>query len=225
MKNIVITGGSDGIGRAVAEHLAREHHVIVIARNVASLEQIAAENGCAYAACDVRDPKQVTKTIAGIVAQHGPIDVLINNAGIIVNDSLVDTSYEDIENVICTNTLGAIYVAKAALTSMKEYGKGYIINVNSQSGINARAGRSIYNASKWAITGFTKALQQEANQYNVRVTGLYPGAVRTGLFAKAGIEIKAEALETDQIVQAIDYLVSLDEHVLVPEFGIKHING
>lgn len=225
MKNIVITGGSDGIGKAVAEYLAPEHHVIIIARNKDSLEQIAARNGCAYAVCDVRDSQQVISTFAHIVAEHGPIDVLINNAGVIVNSSLVDTSYQDIENVICTNTLGAIYVAKAALANMKAQGKGYIINVNSQSGINARAERSIYNASKWAITGFTKALQQEANEYNVRVTGLYPGAVRTGLLAKAGIEIKAAALDTDQIVKAIDYLISLDEHVLVPELGIKHVNG
>jgi short-subunit dehydrogenase len=224
MKTIVITGGSDGIGKALAESLAKDHKVVILARNEESLKQIADQANCSYIVCDVRDAQQVAKTFKNIIAEHGVIDVLINNAGVIVNGDLVDTSYEVIENTISTNTLGAIFVAKTALQYMKERKSGFIVNVISQAGLAAKPNRSIYNASKWAMTGFTKALQQEAAEYGVRVTGFYPGTIQTDLFAKAGLEIRGPSLTTDQIVTAVEFLVSLDDNVLVPEFGIKPLS-
>ncbi len=225
MKTIIITGGSDGLGKALAEKLAKDYQVVILARNEQALQAVAAQTGCDYTVCDVRDSKQVSKAFAEIAEKHGRIDVLINNAGIVVNGELVDTSDEDIENVITTNTLGSIYAAKAALKYMKKQQSGLIVNVVSQSGLNARAGRSVYNASKWALTGFTKALQQEAAEYSVRVTGFYPGTIKTDMFAKAGIEMKGVALTTEQAVKSIEFLLSCDEDVIIPDLGIKHLEG
>lgn len=223
MKTVVITGGSDGLGKALAEELAPENKVIILARNEAALHKIAQQTGCTYYVCDVRDAKQVTATFDKISAEHGKIDVLVNSAGIIVNGELVDTPDETIENVITTNTLATIYAAKAALTRMKEQKEGLIINVVSTAGITARATRSIYNASKWAVTGFTKALQEEAAEYNVRVTGFYPGTIRTNLFAKAGLQINGKALTTEQAVKAIEFVIATDDDALIPELGIKPV--
>src|SRR5688572_10996013 len=131
MKTIVITGGSDGLGKALAEKLASEYKVIILARNEATLHEIAQRIGCVYYVCDVRDAKQVANTFAKISAEHGKIDVLINNAGIIVNGELDQIPDETIENVIATNTLGAIYVAKYAFKHMKQHKKGLILNVVS----------------------------------------------------------------------------------------------
>ncbi|HSX05419.1 MAG TPA: SDR family oxidoreductase [Candidatus Saccharimonadales bacterium] len=225
MKTVVITGGSDGLGKALAEKLAKDHQVIILARSEKALQEVATKAGCGYVVCDVRDAKQVSKAFAEIIQKHDRIDVLINNAGVIVNGELVDTSDEDIENVITTNTLGSIYVAKAALRHMKEQRSGLIVNVVSQAGLIARANRSIYNASKWALTGFTKALQQETAEYGVRVTGFYPGTIKTDLFTKAGIEMKGPAITTEQAVKSIEFLLSCDEDVLISELGIKHLEG
>jgi short-subunit dehydrogenase len=223
MKTIVITGGSDGLGKALAEKLSSENTVIILARNEAALHKIAVQTGCEYVVCDVRDAKQVARTFEEILAKHPTIDVLINNAGVIVNGELENIPDETIENVITTNTLGTIYMAKAALSHMKEQKAGLILNVVSTAGITAKATRSIYNASKWAVTGFTKALQDEAYLYGVRVTGFYPGTIKTDLFAKAGLEIKGPALTTDQAVKAIEFVLSCDDEVLIPEIGMKHL--
>lgn len=224
MKTIVITGGSDGIGKALAEKLAGEYKVVILARNKKAMREIADETGVDWYECDVRDHAQVEKVIDEIDKKHGNIDILINNAGVIVNGDLVETSYEAIENVITTNTLGSIYVAKATLKYMKKQKDGLIINVISQAGLIARPYRSIYNASKWAITGFTKAIQQEAAEYGVRVTGFYPGTTKTELFTKAGLELNTNAMETDDIVAAIEYIMSVPETINIPEFGIKPIS-
>jgi short-subunit dehydrogenase len=217
VKTIVITGGSDGLGRALAENLSSENKVIILARHKAALDMVAGNTGAQWIACDVRDAKSVSSAFE----QIDSIDVLINNAGVIVNGDLTETSDEIIENVITTNTLGSIYAAKAALKLMKSQKSGRIINVISQAGITAKANPSVYNASKWAMTGFTKALEEEAKAYGVLVTGFYPGTIRTDLFAKAGLEIKGPALSTDEAVSAIRYILSLSNNVAVPELGIK----
>lgn len=223
MKTIIITGGSDGIGKALAEKLAPENNVIILARNEAALHEIAQHIGCSYYICDVRDAKQVAATFSKIAEEHGKLDILVNNAGIIVNGKLEAISDETIENVIATNTLGTIYATKAALVHMKPRKEGLIINVVSTAGLTARATRSIYNASKWAITGFTKAIQEEAAEYNIRVTGFYPGTIRTNLFAKAGLPLNGKALTTEQAVKAIEFVLSCDDEMLIPEIGARHV--
>lgn len=223
MKTVVITGGSDGLGKALAEKLAPENKVIILARNEAALHKISQDIGCSYYVCDIRDAKQVASTFENITINHGRIDVLVNNAGVIINGELDQIPDETIENVITTNTLGTIYATKQAFARMKQQKEGLILNVVSTAGLTAKATRGIYNASKWAITGFTKALQEEAVEYNVRVTGFYPGTIKTDLFAKAGLPLNGKALTTDQAVKAIEFVLSYDDKVLIPEVGIKRI--
>lgn len=221
MKNIVITGASDGIGAALATDLSADFNVILIARNVEKLQKLSGELGCDFAVCDIREAGDVQKTFADIKSRHGSIDVLINNAGIITNGDLTETPYETIEAVISTNATGSIFVAKACLEIMKPQRSGLIVNVISQAGITAKAYRSVYNASKWALTGFTKAMQEEAGEYGVRVTGFYPGTVSTNLFKKAGLEIHGPALDVSQVVRTVRFVVESDKNVLFPELGIK----
>ncbi|HKR81382.1 MAG TPA: SDR family oxidoreductase [Candidatus Saccharimonadales bacterium] len=223
MKTVVITGASDGLGKALAEKLSTTHTIVALARNEQALQELAAKTSCDYIVCDVRNAQQVQKAFDQVAQKHQAIDVLINNAGVIVNGELVDTVDEDIENVITTNTLGSIYVAKAALKLMKPQKRGQIINVISQSGLSAKAGRSIYNASKWALTGFTKALQDEVSAYGVRVTGFYPGTIQTDLFKKAGLEIKGSAITVEQAVKSVEFILDCDENVIIPELGVKHV--
>lgn len=221
MKNIVITGGSDGIGKALAKSLSPDCHITLIARNLDKLKEVAAETGCDFIVCDVRKSVEVKAAFDELKSRHGSIDVLINNAGVIVNGDLTETPYDTIETVISTNTIGAIFVAKACLEIMKPQKNGLIINVISQAGITAKPYRSVYNASKWAMTGFTKAIQEEASEYGVRVTGFFPGTVSTDLFKKAGLEMKGPALDTSQIVKIIKFVIESDKNMLFPELGVK----
>lgn len=221
MKNIVITGGSDGIGKALAQNLGSDFRIIVIARSADKLKGLAAKTGCDVVICDVRHSSEVKAAFDEIKSRHGTIDVLINNAGVITNGDLTETPYETIETVISTNTIGAIFVTKACLEIMKPQKNGLIINVISQAGITAKPYRSVYNASKWAMTGFTKAIQEEAAEYGVRVTGFYPGTVSTNLFKKAGLDMNGPALDTSQIVKTIRFVIDSDEDMLFPELGVK----
>ncbi|MBB3602759.1 NAD(P)-dependent dehydrogenase (short-subunit alcohol dehydrogenase family) [Mycolicibacterium sp. BK556] len=221
MRTILITGGNDGLGKALAERLATDNQVVLVGRAADALRNLADIIGARWLVCDVRDPSQIEQTIDKVVKEFGAIDILINNAGVVVNGDLTSTRNSDIENVIATNTLGAIYMAKAVLTHMASRRTGQIVNINSQSGLSARPGRSVYNASKWAITGFTKALQEEAATHGVRVTGFYPGTMDTNFFHKAGIDMKGAAIPIDDAVRAIEFILSVNGETAVTEMGIK----
>jgi len=222
MKVVVITGGSDGLGKALAVDFCGRYQVVVLSRNEETLKQVATEASCDYRVCDVADHQQVEQVMREIAAQYGRIDVLINNAGVFLESELADASYEDIHRIISVNTIGALYVAKAALMQMKQQGGGLLINVISQSGINTRPYRSVYNTSKWALTGLTKALQQEVAGYGVRVTGFYPGLLDTNFLQKAGAEPNGASMEVKEAVGAINYILSAGDETLIPELGIKH---
>jgi short-subunit dehydrogenase len=221
MKHIVITGGSDGIGKALARSLSPDFQVTLLARSSEKLKELAAEIGCDFVVCDVRKSTDVSCAFAEIKSRYGTIDILINNAGVIVNGDLTETPYETIETVMSTNATGAIFVTKACLEIMKRQREGLIINVISTAGITAKSNRSVYNASKWAMTGFTKAIQEEASAYGIRVTGLYPGTVKTDLFKKAGLDLNGPALDTSQIVKAIRFVIDADGTMVIPELGVK----
>lgn len=221
---IVITGASDGIGEALVRKLSNSDKVMMLARNEAKLKAIAEETGALYIVCDVRKASDVKTAFDKIEKDYGAVSVLINNAGVIVNGDLTETDDETIENVITTNTIGAIYVAKYALTSMKKAKKGLVINIVSQAGVRTKATRSIYNASKWAMTGFTKAIEEEAAEYGVRVTGLYPATVQTKLFEKAGLPINSNAMTTDDMVAAVEYVMAQPEHMYIPHLEMRPIS-
>lgn len=221
MKQIVITGGSDGIGKALAKSLAQDFEVTVLARNKEKMEELAAETGCDFIVCDVRKAQDVEAAFSEIKSRHGAIDVLINNAGVIVNGDLTETAYDTIENVISTNAIGAIFVTKACLEIMKPQKSGLIINIISTAGITAKANRSIYNASKWALTGFTRAIQEEAATYGVRITGFFPGTTKTDLFKKAGLDMHGAAMETAQVVKALRFVIDTDDTLILPELGLR----
>lgn len=218
---IVITGASDGIGEALARKFSKSSEVVMLARNEAALHKIAQETGAKYIVCDVRNVRSIENAFEKIKNEFGAIDVLINNAGVIVNGDLTETPDDTIENVIQTNTTGAILVAKYALKTMKAAKKGLIVNVISQAGVVARGSRSIYNASKWGMTGFTKAMQEEAAEYGVRVTGFYPGTIKTKLFEKAGLELTGKSMETDDIVAAIEFILRQPDSLIIPSLEMR----
>ena len=216
MKNIVITGGNDGLGKAIAELLSLNNNVIVISRT---------ERENCYK-CDVTNPNEVDNTIKKIIEDHGNIDVLINNAGVWLAGDLIDNTYDQISNCIDVNTKGPIYMTKAVLPNMYEQGKGLIINVCSQASFDNDDYSVVYNASKWAMRGFNRSIQKVVSKKGIKLTGFYPGFIQTDLFKKAGNDYDTSTgLEVSKVAKAVEFIVNCEEDVIIPEFGIKDIEN
>jgi len=218
MKTILISGGSEGLGKAIAKKLVQNNTVVILARDEAKLKAVADELGCRYIVGDVRDYTAMQK----VCDELGAIDCLINNAGVWLQGPLDETDDTRIQETIDTNVNGTISLTKAVMPHMKQQKRGLIINVISQGGLNAREGWPIYTASKWAITGFTKAMQQELEPFGIGVTGLYPATLNTEMFAKSGISKNvSQALNPDDVAKTVEFIVSMDGALLLPEVGVK----
>jgi short-subunit dehydrogenase len=221
MKTILISGGSDGLGKAIAVKLTPNHKVIILSPTEEKLRKASKEIGCEYRVCDIRDYRQVEQTVREV----GAIDCLINNAGLWIEGPLSENDAKYIRDVMDVNALGTINLTKAVIPAMKQRQDGIIINVVSQAGWYAKAERSVYTASKWAITGFTKAIEPELAPYGIRVTGLYPGKLHTDMFKKMGInKSMAGALETEEVARTIEFILNSEKPVLFTEVGIKNMD-
>lgn len=222
----MITGGSDGLGKTLAECLARENGVIILATTEEKLKKVAEDNQCDYIVCDVSNYNLVEKAINEIIAKYGKIDVLINNAGLWIQEELEENDSERIRSVIEVNLLGTINVSKAVIPNMKQNKDGLIININSQAGINHKAERTVYNASKWGVTGFSKSLQDELAKYGIRVTDVLPGMLKTDMFNKMNIVKNMEnGLDTKEVARLIQFIIDTPSNVMIPEVGIKNIKN
>ena len=223
-KIIVISGGSDGLGREIAQTLSVINQVVILARNEEKLKVTAAQINADFVVADVSDYASVEKAIAHVVTKYGRIDCLINSAGVWAQGQITDNSPEEIENVLGVNTKGTIFLCKAVIPQMRKQKEGTIINIISQDGLTAKENRSLYHASKWAITGFTKCLQKDLSQENIRVTGVFPGLMATSLFEKQGIKRDlSHALDLSEVAKMVEFVINLSPTTLVPEIGIKHL--
>ena len=198
-KVAIVTGGNRGIGRGIAEALAKEGmRVALTARTLEAAEKTAKEIGGSARgyACDVRQWPQVQAVYAAVEKDFGGLDVLVNNAGVGVFGPIADLSVEDWHAVIETNVNGVFYCTKLAIPQMKKRGGGYIFNVSSLAGRNAFPMAGAYCASKHAVNGFSEVLFQEVRDDGIRVTYLMPGSVATdfgrGSAAKQDWALQAE---------------------------------
>lgn len=174
-----ITGCSTGIGRATAEAAAAAGHtVIATARQPETLSAIVAEYPDTVMALelDVTDPVSIDAAVSAAL-ELGPVDVLVNNAGIGYFSTIEDSDPAQARAVMDANFWGAAQVTTALLPHMRERGTGHIITVSSIAGVRGSAGMGYYCASKWAVSGFMEALAKEVSHLGIRVTLIEPGPV------------------------------------------------
>lgn len=201
-KVALVTGGSRGIGRAIANRLAGQGAKVVVnyAANEAAAQQVVGEITTAGGAAmalqgDVRQAVQAQTLADQTVAAYGRLDILVNNAGITRDTLIMRMSEDDWDAVLDTNLKGAFHCMKAVARQMMRQRYGRIISISSVSGIAGNAGQANYSAAKAGLHGLSKAVARELASRNVTVNVVAPGFVETDLTAKLSDELKASALQ------------------------------
>jgi NADP-dependent 3-hydroxy acid dehydrogenase YdfG len=234
-KVAAITGASSGIGEATAIALADAGAKVSLgARRKDRLDALAEKLGDSALAIetDIGEEDQARAFIQQTKDELGGLDILINNAGVMLLGPLLAQEGDDWRTMADVNILGLIYCSHAALAIMAEQQSGHIVNISSVAGRIARAGSAVYNFTKWGVTGFSEALRQEAAYANVRVTCVEPGFVDTELQGHNTHPMVVEAtqkmrdeigkvLEAEDIADAILYAVSRPEHVGINEVLVR----
>lgn len=233
---VAITGASSGIGEATAVACARAGASVALAarrgdRIEALAQRIEDEGGRAIALpTDVADERQARAFVEHAYETLGRLDVLINNAGVMLLGPVAGADTDQWRRMIDVNLLGLLYCTHAALPVMGQQGSGHIVNVSSVAGRVAGAGSAVYNMTKWGVNGFSEALRQEALHAGVRVTIVEPGAVETELLGHNSDVIQGLAakrlegvtsLTADDIADAILYALCRPEHVSINEVLIR----
>ena len=184
----LVTGGSRGIGRAIALELGRRGASVGVGyahdadAAEAVVEQIATSGGQGYAfGCDVQDPIAIESAVADILQRFGKIDVLVNNAGITRDRSLAKMSPDEWDAVLETNLSSVFYTCRAVARPMMKKRGGAIVNVSTIVGLHGNMGQANYGASKAGIIGFTKSLARELGSRGVRANVVAPGYIHTRL--------------------------------------------
>jgi 3-oxoacyl-[acyl-carrier protein] reductase len=196
-----VTGGSRGIGRAIALELAGRGHPVAVnyARRADAAEEVVsridAEGGTAFAVqADVSDADQVTAMVESVAERLGPVAVLVNNAGITRDNLLLRMSAEDFDQVIATNLRSAYLCTRAALRGMVRSRWGRIICMASVAGVSGNPGQANYAASKAGLIGFSKSIAKEVGSRGITVNVIAPGFIETEMTEALGEEAKQAAL-------------------------------
>lgn len=214
----LVTGATEGIGRATAFALARDGHPVgVCARTAARVEALVAElraagHSAAGAACDVSDPDSVAGLISLVERELGPVGVLINNAGIARLKPFAELTLEDWDATMATNLRSLFLTTRLVLPGMRQRREGAIVNVASLAGRNGFAGGTAYTASKHAVLGFSRSLMLEVRKENIRVITVCPGSVATPLITKQ----QALSVRLDHILQPEDVATTILDALRLP---------
>jgi clavulanate-9-aldehyde reducatase len=233
-----VTGATSGIGEATAAALARAGAKVSLAgrredRLGALAERIEGDGGTALPVpTDVADEAEARAFVERTNAELGRLDVLVNNAGVMLLGPVMGAETEEWRRMIAVNCLGLLYCTHAALPLMAENGGGHVVNVSSVAGRQANLGSAVYNMTKFGVHAFSEALRQEALHAGVRVTILAPGMVETELVdhntnemvlaaAKKMQEEVGEVLTAEDMGDAVLYAVTRPAHVNVNEILVR----
>lgn len=218
----IVTGGTRGIGRAIASALVDAGaQVAITGRHEQDVAKAASLLKAAGYVCDVRDYDQVKSMIARVAADLGGVDVLINNAGVGMFASVESMSVEDFRAVLETNVFGVFYCCHEAIPLMKRRGGGYIINISSLAGANPHPNMAAYNASKFGLNGFSEALMQEVRHDGIKVSYIMPGSVNTEFGGDEPSDAKSWQLQPEDIARVVIDLLEFPDRALPSRIEIR----
>lgn len=222
-KVAVVTGGTKGIGLAIAKDLAQQGaKVFITARRVVEDEALQTELnnlGIVYKNLDIRADDEVGALLNELNEEQGHVDIVINNAGITRDKLLSRMSLEDFEEVIATNLVGTFSVTKYAMKIMQKQRSGNIVNISSISGTHGNVGQANYSASKAGIVGLTKTTAREGLLRNIRCNAIAPGMIETAMTGKLSDKVRAKTEEMipmhrfgqpEEIAMTVSFLLKND---------------
>lgn len=226
-KTAFVTGGTKGIGRAIAEALVEKGaNVFICSRNRDEIDEavqaLSTKGNAAGKLCDVRVEDQVRAALESCERAFGGIDILVNNAGMGVFDKTVEEmSSDEFRQTLETNLFGVFYACHHTIPMMGKRGGGYIINISSLAGQNPHPRMAAYNASKFGLNGFSEALMQEVRHDNIKVSYICPGSVNTYFGDDTPSDEKAWQLQPEDIAQVVIDLLSMNDHALPSKIEIR----
>jgi NADP-dependent 3-hydroxy acid dehydrogenase YdfG len=238
----LVTGASSGIGAATARALAGQGAAVaLVARRKDRLDELAAEIGklggtALVIEADVTEPVQAAAAVTRTVEELGQLDIVINNAGVMLLGPVVGAPIDEWERMVALNVMGALYVAHAAIPHLLAAAESSprqvadLVNVSSVAGRTTRVGSAVYNLTKHGLGAFSESLRQEITGRHVRVALVEPGATNTELADHIRPEVvgalrrrlaSVERLEADDIADAIEYIVTRPRRASVNEILIR----
>jgi 3-oxoacyl-[acyl-carrier protein] reductase len=232
MKTALVTGGSRGIGQAIALELAKNgYDIAVTGRDTAKLHEVVAEieaagrEGLAIST-DLADPAAPGLIVDQVIKRFEQLDVLVNCAGITLSGNFAGTSVEEWDYLFAVNARAPFFLCREALPYLKESDRPVIINVASVTGFKGYINQSVYASSKHALTGFTKVLAKELQPFGIRVHLISPGGVATDMVTKVRPDINPEELiQPEEIAGIVRYIVNHNGNGIVDHFYIRRFSG
>jgi len=217
----VVTGAGRGIGRAIAVELARMGaSVVIAARNVSELEETARMAGSASVVpTDVRKREEVLRLLDHAQSQAGPIDILVNAAGIGVTGPVAEFKESDFDDVLDTNLKSIFLACRGVLPSMISRGTGHIVNIASIAGKVGSANLAVYCASKFGVVGFSQALAEEVRQHGIRVSLICPGSTDTSFMgsSRKSTKLRERMLSPADVAHAVTMIVTQEANSFISE--------
>ena len=220
-----ITGGNKGIGYGIAEYLLKEGMKVAISsRSIASAQaaakDLALQGEVLALELDVRDYSAQEKAVADILEKWGQLDLVVANAGIGHFAPIEDMDIEQWKAVIDTNVNGVFYTSKAAVPALKD-SKGYIITISSLAGTNFFQQGTAYNASKFAVTGFSQAMMLDLRKYGIRVSTIMPGSVTSHFNGHEPSESDAWKIQPEDIGELVADLMKMNPRTLPSKIELR----
>ena len=221
MKNIIITGSANGVGKAIANTL-KGNNLILIDADDNNLSIVANELNAEYYICDLTDVNNLKQTLDAIIEKHEmskleePLFGEMNNLN-------------RIKQVIDTNVFATIAMIKNIFPIMKKQGYGQIININSQSGVMCEPPFPIYNATKQGASAFRKAIQDDLARNNIKITDICPGLIQTDFYERANNPLPEEVMEkgltAQDVANTVKYVFELPYEITIPSIEVRHIKN